>query len=74
MNFLNEILHRPGNERPFRVLVVGYPAENAVVPDLSREAFENIATFVCWRGKSEGFRKISLARNTDRQVLPSGRP
>ncbi len=46
MRFLNEILNRPANERPFMILVVGYPAENAVVPDISRKSLEQIATFV----------------------------
>ncbi len=46
MRFLNEILDRPANERPFIVLVVGYPSEDAVVPDISRKPLEQIATFV----------------------------
>jgi nitroreductase len=32
MGFLNDILGRPANERPFLLLVVGYPAEDAHVP------------------------------------------
>ncbi|MBM4023934.1 MAG: nitroreductase family protein [Planctomycetes bacterium] len=43
--FLNEILGRPENERPFVVLVVGYPAAGALVPDIQRKAFEEIVTF-----------------------------
>ncbi len=46
MRFLNEILDRPANERPFMILVVGYPAEDAVVPEISRKLLEQIATFV----------------------------
>jgi nitroreductase len=46
MDFLNDILARPANERPFLVLVVGYPAEDAVVPDLARKPLEQIATFI----------------------------
>ncbi len=46
MRFLNEILGRPANERPFMILVVGYPAEDAVVPDISKKDLEQIATFV----------------------------
>ena len=46
MRFLNEILDRPANERPFMILVVGYPSEDAVVPDISRKPLEQIATFV----------------------------
>jgi len=45
MGFLNEVLERPSHERPFLLLVVGYPAEGAVVPDISRKPLEAIATF-----------------------------
>lgn len=45
MGFLNEILERPGNERPFLILVVGHPAENARVPVLAKKPLEEIATF-----------------------------
>lgn len=44
MKFLNEILGRPENEKPFLLLVVGYPAEGALVPDIGRKAFGQIAT------------------------------
>ena len=46
MGFLNEILERPDNERPFLLLVVGYPAEDASVPDIDKKALEEIAIFV----------------------------
>jgi nitroreductase len=46
MGFLNEILGRPDNERPFLLLVVGFPAEDARVPDIPRKPLEQIATFV----------------------------
>ncbi len=46
MGFLNSILHRPRNEKPFLVLVVGYPAEDAVVPVISKKSLEEIATFI----------------------------
>ncbi len=46
MGFLNEILGRPQNERPFLLLVLGYPADGAVVPDIERKALDGIATFV----------------------------
>ena len=46
MGFLNEILGRPAHERPFLILVVGYPAEGATVPDISKKPLEEIATFV----------------------------
>jgi nitroreductase len=46
MGFLNEILHRPSNERPFLILVVGYPAEGAKVPEIKKKSLEEIATFL----------------------------
>jgi len=46
MRFLNEILGRPENERPFLLLVVGYPADGAVVPDIRRKPLEQLATFI----------------------------
>ena len=46
MRFLNHILDRPDNERPFLVLVVGYPAEDTQVPQISKKGLDEIATFV----------------------------
>jgi iodotyrosine deiodinase len=46
MGFLNELLGRPSNERPFLLLVVGYPAPEAVVPDLERKPLDDIASFM----------------------------
>ena len=46
MGFLNEILDRPANERPFLLLVVGYPADDALVPEIARKELSDIATFV----------------------------
>jgi len=46
MRFLNEILARPANERPFLLLVAGYPADDAVVPDISRKPLARMADFV----------------------------
>jgi nitroreductase len=46
MRFLNAILKRPSNERPFLILVVGYPAETATVPDVARKPLADIVTFV----------------------------
>ena len=45
MKFLNEILGRPRNERPFLLLVTGYPAAGVEVPDIRRKPLEDIATF-----------------------------
>ena len=42
MGFLNDILHRPARERPFLLLVVGYPADDAKVPDISRKPLDRI--------------------------------
>jgi nitroreductase len=46
MNFLNSILNRPGHERPYLLLVVGYPTDDAQVPDITKKPFAEIATFV----------------------------
>jgi len=46
MEFLNVILRRPPNERPFLILVVGYPADDAVVPVISKKGLEEICTFI----------------------------
>jgi nitroreductase len=46
MGFLNEILGRPANEKPFLILVVGYPASDAVVPDIGKKPLDHIATFL----------------------------
>jgi nitroreductase len=45
MDFLNKILKRPDNERAMLILVVGYPAEDTRVPDISRKPLDEIATF-----------------------------
>ena len=46
MAFLNEILGRPANERPFVLLVVGYPEAGAVIPDITRKRLSDIGTFL----------------------------
>jgi iodotyrosine deiodinase len=46
MRFLNQILDRPDNERPYLVLVVGYPADDAVVPEIGKKSLQDIATFI----------------------------
>ena len=46
MAFLNEILARSKNEHPFLLLVVGYPAENAIVPDITKKTLEEFAIFM----------------------------
>jgi iodotyrosine deiodinase len=46
MAFLNQILDRPKNERPFLLLVVGYPAPDAMVPAITKKPLEDIAVFI----------------------------
>ena len=46
MGFLGRILGRPKIERPFLLLVVGYPAAGATVPDIERKPLADIATFL----------------------------
>jgi len=45
MGFLNELLDRPENERPFLLLVVGRAAPDATVPDIGRKPLGEIADF-----------------------------
>lgn len=45
MSFLSEILSRPANERAYLILVVGYPAAGAQVPEISKKSLADIATF-----------------------------
>lgn len=46
MGFLQKILNRPKNEKPFLLLPVGYPAEDAKVPDITKKSFEEVAEVV----------------------------
>ncbi|MEJ2127948.1 MAG: nitroreductase family protein [Woeseiaceae bacterium] len=46
MKFLNEILDRPKSERPFLLLVAGYPADDAEVPDITRKPLEDFTSFI----------------------------
>ncbi|MBP8292135.1 MAG: nitroreductase family protein [Caldilineaceae bacterium] len=46
MGFLNAILGRPEHERPFLLLVVGYPADDVQVPVITKKPPAEIATFV----------------------------
>lgn len=46
MGFLNQILNVPSDERPFLLLVTGYPAEDAEVPIIHKKNLEEIATFL----------------------------
>ena len=46
MKFLSKILKRPDYERPFLLLVCGYPADDAKVPDIKRRTLDEISTFI----------------------------
>lgn len=46
MGFLNELLERPSHERPFLLLVVGYPEQDAEVPNIDKKPLDQIATFM----------------------------
>lgn len=46
MNFLNAILERPANERPYLLLVVGYPAEHCRVPKITKKGLDEIMTLL----------------------------
>ena len=46
MRFLNSILGRPENERPFLILVVGFPEEGVLVPSLEKKSIEEVAIFL----------------------------
>ena len=45
MGFLREILGRPEHEHAMLVMPVGYPAEDARVPDISRKSLGDVAVF-----------------------------
>ncbi len=42
MGFLREILNRPEHEHAMLLLPVGYPHEDAMVPDIQRKAIEDV--------------------------------
>ncbi len=46
MGFLNEICGRPDHEKASILLVVGYPAEGARVPIISKKPLNDIASFI----------------------------
>ncbi|MEM9833018.1 MAG: nitroreductase family protein [Bacteroidota bacterium] len=45
MNFLAKVLNRPANERPFLLIPVGYPADDAEVPDIQRKPPEDVIVY-----------------------------
>ena len=46
MGFLNEVMSRPENEKPFLLLVVGYPADDVKVPDIKKKSLSEISSFI----------------------------
>lgn len=42
MGFLQQILRRPANERPFLLIPVGYPAAGATVPDIRKKRLDDV--------------------------------
>lgn len=46
MGFLNRLLERPVQEKPFLILVIGYPAQDAQVPEISKRPAEESVTFL----------------------------
>lgn len=45
MNFLNQLLDRPAHEKPYILLVAGYPADDCMVPNIGKKPLEEIASF-----------------------------
>jgi nitroreductase len=46
MGFLNDLMGRPPEERPFVLLVTGHPAPDAEVPTITRKPLAEIASFL----------------------------
>ena len=44
MGFLEKILNRPKNEKAFLLIPVGYPSEEAEVPELVKKPYKDIVT------------------------------
>lgn len=45
MGFLSQVLDRPANERPYILFPIGYPSEDAIVPDLRRKTLEEVSVW-----------------------------
>ena len=45
MGFLRKILGRPDYEKPFLLLVTGYPADDAMVPDISKKSANELVSW-----------------------------
>jgi nitroreductase len=46
MGFLREVLDRPRSERPFLILVTGYPQVDAEVPDIERKPLADVVSWI----------------------------
>jgi iodotyrosine deiodinase len=46
MGFLNDICGRPESEKPLVLVVTGYPASDATVPDISRKPAQDV---IAWK-------------------------
>jgi iodotyrosine deiodinase len=46
MGFLNEICGRPANEKPYVLLVAGYPAEDCKVPLITKKKLEEVSVWI----------------------------
>ncbi len=46
MDFLNRVLSRPSNEKPFLIIVVGYPGRDAMIPKIEKKSLKEIVKFV----------------------------
>ncbi len=46
MHFLSDILERPDHERPFLILVTGYPAKEVSVPKIMKYSLDETTTFM----------------------------
>jgi len=46
MNFLSALLERPENEKPYMIIVVGYPDENYIPPDIPKKTSSEYLTII----------------------------
>ena len=62
MRFLSEVLGRPANEAPYILFPIGYPAEDATVPDLTRKSLDEVSV---WFERDGGARTLPDAPEDD---------
>ena len=46
MAFLSDILNRPLSDKPYLIIPVGFPSENAEVPNIKKKTFKEICTIL----------------------------